>query len=130
MDPESARAHAFLGNVLYEQERYEEATESYREAIALDPKDASSLNNLAWVYSIQGIRLEEGVRLSRQSLRLQPDTPQYLDTLAELYFRQGEYTRALEIIRHAVSLQSEDPHLKEHLQNQLRKFMAAGRGKA
>lgn len=130
INPRAVRAHAFLGNVLYEQERYDEAIEAYWEAIALDPQDHSSLNNLAWVYAVQGIRLEEGIRLSRRSIRLAPGpSPEYLDTLAELYFRRGEVARAIEIIRHAVSLQPENPQLKEHLQNQLKRFVAAGRGK-
>lgn len=130
IEPESAKVYAFLGNVLYEQEKYEEAIEAYQEAVSLDPRDHSSLNNLAWVYSIQGVHLDDGIRFSRRSLRLEPDTPQYLDTLAELYFKRGEYARAVEIIRYAVSLEPEDPHLKEHLKNQLWKFLAAGRGKA
>ena len=122
-------AHAALGNVYYDQEKYEEAVATYSKAIELNPRDHSSLNNLAWVYAVQGIQLEEGIRLSSRSLRLRPDSPIYLDTLAELYFKHGDLERAVEIIRYAISLAPKDPALKAHLQNQLAKFTAAGQGK-
>ncbi|MDA0749064.1 MAG: tetratricopeptide repeat protein, partial [bacterium] len=128
-EPGRAGVQAMLGNVLYEQEKYEEAVEAYRQAILLNPKDHSSINNLAWVYSIWGENLDDGIRLSRRALRLSPDSPTYLDTLAELYYKKAEYERAAEIIRYAISLQPEDPVLKDHLEQQLQKFLAAGRGK-
>ncbi len=120
-----AEAHALLGNLLYEQEKYEDAADAYRRAIALNPDDHGSYNNLAWLYAIQGIRLKEAQRLSLQSLRKAPDSPTYLDTLAEIYYRTAQYERAIEMIRRAISIQPQDPGLRDHLQKQLDKFMAA-----
>ena len=128
-EPGIAEAHALLGNVLYEQEKYEGAADSYRRAIALNPDDHGSYNNLAWLYAIQGIRLKEAQRLSWRSLQKVPDSPTYLDTLAEIYFRTAQYQRAIEVIRHAISLQPKDPGLRDHLQSQLDKFMAAYSGR-
>lgn len=45
--PESADAHAALGEVLLRHERDREAAEAFREALALDPEDATAENNLA-----------------------------------------------------------------------------------
>lgn len=130
IEPGIAKAHALLGNVLYEQEKYEDAADAYRRAIVLDPDDHGSHNNLAWLYAIQGIRLKEARRLSLRSLQKAPDSPTYLDTLAEIYYRSARYDRAIEVIRQAISLQPEDPALREHLQRQLDKFMAAYGGRA
>jgi len=129
LQPDVPHAHAFLGNVLFEQGKYLEAIEAYRDAVALDPGDHRSINNLAWVYAVLGERLDEGIRLSRRSLRMDPESPTYLDTLAELYFKNSQFTKAVDIIRYAISLGSEDPNLREHLANQLKRFMAAERGK-
>ena len=129
IEPGIAKAHALLGNVLYEQEKYEDAADAYRRAIVLDPDDHSSHNNLAWLYAIQGIRLKEARRLSWRSLQKAPDSPTYLDTLAEIHYRSARYDRAIEVIRHAISLQPEDPALRDHLQRQLDKFMAAYGGR-
>ena len=125
IEPGIAEAHALLGNVLYQQEKYEDAAEAYRRAIALNPEDHGSCNNLAWLYAIQGIRLKEAQRLSWRSLQQAPDSPTYLDTFAEILYRTAQYERAIEVIRHAISLRPEDPALRNHLQNQLEKFMAA-----
>ena len=124
-----AEAHALLGNVFYEQEKYEDAADAYRRAIVLNPDDHGSYNNLAWLYAIQGIRLKDAQRLSLQSLRKVPDSPIYLDTLAEIYYRTAQYERAIEVIRRAISIPSEDPGLRDHLQKQLDKFMAASGGR-
>ena len=129
LKPDVPHAHAFLGNVLFEQQKYPEAIEAYRDAFTLDPGDHRSINNLAWVYAVLGEQLDEGIRLSRRSLRMDPESVTYLDTLAELYFKKSQYTKAVEIIRYAISLGPEDPNLREHLANQLKKFMAAERGK-
>ena len=125
IEPGIAEVHALLGNVLYEQQNYEDAAEAFGRAIALNPEDHGSCNNLAWLYAIQGIRLKEARRLSLRSLQHAPDSPTYLDTFAEILYRTAQYERAIEVIRHAISLRPEDPALRDHLQNQLDKFMAA-----
>lgn len=124
-----ARAHGELGNVYYEHEDYERAEEYFKKALELNPLDDSSLNNLAWLYAIQGIHLREGVRLSRRSLRLRPHAPSYLDTLAELHYRLGNTERAILIIRQAIALQPDDPDLRTHLHRQLAKFTSGAPGK-
>lgn len=127
-----AQAYASLGNALYEQKKHGAAVEAYQTAISLNPRDHSSLNNLAWVYAVQGIQLQEGIEISSRALQLAPDSPIYLDTLAELYYRQGDSERAVTLIRRAIVLYArhpEDPELEAHLQHQLKKFTAAGSGK-
>lgn len=124
------RAHAVLGNVLFGQEKYQKAVEIYKKAVMLNPGDHSSLNNLAWLFAIQRTHLDEGIQYSHLSLQLFPNSPSYLDTLAELNFLRGEHQRAVKIIRIAIAMKPVDPQLRKHLQNQLKKFLAEGREKA
>ena len=124
-----ARTHGELGNVYYERKNYERAEEFYKKALEINPLDDSSLNNLAWIYAIQGIHLREGIRLSQRSLRLRPHTPSYLDTLAELHYRMGNTERAIFIIRQAIALDPDNPEMRAHLHRQLAKFISGGRGK-
>ena len=122
-------SHSALGNVYYDQEKYEDAMASYQQAIDLNRRDHSSMNNLAWVYAIQGVQLDEGIRLSRRSLRLKPNAPGYLDTLAELYYQKGDLERAVRVIQRALDLSPEDPELLQHLHKQRAKFLSGDRGK-
>lgn len=129
LDRDLGAAYAALGNLLYAQHRYNDAIRAYAEAISINPRDHASLNNLAWVYAIEGIKLDVAARLSRRSLSLVPDSPTYMDTLAEIYFKAGERELAREYIRRAIVLRPEDPELMEHLRRQLKRFTAADRGK-
>jgi tetratricopeptide (TPR) repeat protein len=45
-DPGNARLHAELGDLYFENKRYVQAIEEYRRAIAIDPVDADSYNDL------------------------------------------------------------------------------------
>lgn len=123
-------AHSALGNVYYDLENYEQAVVFFKKAIELNPADHSSMNNLAWVYALQQTELEEGLRLSRRSLRLNPNSPTYLDTLAELYFVMGDVDNAVHIIRQAIALDPDQPELRAHLRRQLARFLASGQGRA
>lgn len=122
-------AHSALGNVYYDQENYEKAIAFFSKAIELNPADHSSMNNLAWVYALQRTQLEEGIHLSVRALRLHPNSPTYMDTLAELYFVMGDVARALDIIRQAIALDPDQPELRAHLRRQLARFLASGQGK-
>ena len=122
-DPDLYQAHAELGVLYYERRDYERAGQAYKTALRLNPYDARTLNNLAWMYAEQGIRLDEALRLSLLSLKLDPDQPAYLDTLAEIYYRMGDHEQAVALIRRAISIAPE----LEHYRRQLRKFLAGGR---
>ena len=129
IEPDLGVAYASLGNLLYEQRRYSDAIQAYTEAISINTRDHASLNNLAWVYATEGTKLEMAERLSRRSLRLVPDSPTYLDTLAEIYFRAGERELATQFVRQAIVLRPDDPELMEHLRRQLKRFTAPNHGK-
>ena len=124
-----ARAHTELGNLAYDREDYEVAEGFYKKALALNPVDDNSMNNLAWIYAVQGIHLREGIRLSRRSLRLRPQAPSYMDTLAELLYKAGDTELAIQIIRQAIALDPDNPTLRAHLHRQLAKFLSGGQGK-
>jgi tetratricopeptide (TPR) repeat protein len=128
-DPELVEAHAGLGNALFELQRFEAAAEAYRAAIGIDGGDHSSLNNLAWVYAQQNVNLDEAVALSRRALQIRPDTPQYIDTLAEVYFRMGDRERAVRLIRYALGLNPDSEALQRHLWKQLDRFEKTSFGK-
>lgn len=122
LEPLNPNGWASLGTANFENDQHDKAIDAYLRALEIDPHDDSSLNNLAWVYATQGRNLDEAIRLSRQSLRIRPDTPQYLDTLADLYYQKGDQERALKLIRYAIGLGPESVELKLHLQRQLTRF--------
>ena len=60
------------------------------------------LNHQAWHLTISGKRVMYAEALVTEALKLQPDECDFLDTLAELRFRQGRAGEAVDIIRKAL----------------------------
>lgn len=65
-----------------------------KEAIALEPKHARSLNALGYTMADQLGKAEEGLPLIEQALALEPDNPAYIDSLGWAQYRLGRLTEA------------------------------------
>jgi Flp pilus assembly protein TadD len=79
--------HSNLGSALQAQGKINEAIESYRQAIQLDPKVADYYNNLSAALQAQG-KLDEAEACLRRALVLTPNDADVLCNLATALFRQ------------------------------------------
>ncbi len=79
-------AFLFMGNVAYQEKKYQEAETNYLEAIRKMPEDPRAYNNLAWVYYKQRKNQEKAEKLARKALELaSPDNlSDYQDTLEKI----------------------------------------------
>jgi len=127
-NPDNADLKYILGNIYFQQGNLHDAIHSFRLCLALDSLNAGAMNNLAWTYAQLGTNLEEALVLSKQSLEIEPDNPNYLDTVAEIYYLKKEYYRALTYIRKAVDL---DPPNLEYYRRKMEKIkkLAYGQGR-
>ncbi len=82
---------------------------------------AGTLNSLAWFTATNDIYLDGALAAAKQAAALEPENTNILDTLAESYFRNGNFTQAIEIAERAVEMAPDDVYLKE----QLARFKAA-----
>jgi Zn-dependent protease with chaperone function len=125
--PENAELQAMYGGLLYEGARYSEAESVLRAALALDPDNASVLNNLAWLYATAPVPYHnppEALKLAVKAASLSPE-PFILDTLAEAYYINGRYEDALSAIDEALS---KGPQDQSHYMEQREKFEKALKG--
>lgn len=110
-DPANWEAYRNLTYIYFFSGRENEAIEAGKKALALNENDANTYNNLAWIHatseefgdlSLAQTYAEKAVALTeeRQS--------NFLDTLAEVYFRQGERERARVTLRKAKAV-ADDP---------------------
>ncbi len=102
----------------YEQFLSEGAGKEFFESFS--PLLAMQLNSLAWLLANTEGDFNEAVQMSRRACSLQPQSPEFLDTLAHAYFAAGEWKDAVEQQRRAVKL---SPHLPE-FQRALTRFEA------
>ena len=96
---------------------YEKAASLFRKAIDLDPANAApALNYLGYMWVDRGENLDEAGDLIRRALDIDPENGAYIDSLGWLYYKQGDYEKALiELLRAADHVQPEDPVVYEHI---------------
>jgi len=109
----------------YEQGMRRQTIEYYERAMEHEAEDPLILNNLAWTYAEEGIRLDRALELATRAVKLEADNVVYLDTYAEVFFQKGQHARAIAVMRRALELEPEDGEQYEYLQEQLEKFRRA-----
>ena len=127
--PQNAELYRVLGDIYYGSQRAAEAAEAYKKAVELAPDNAVALNNLAWLYATSERKNlsdpEKALSLAEKAASIDP-SPHVLDTLAESYYVNGRYERAVEAGRRALAGAWTN---KGYYEEQLRKFeKAAGAG--
>jgi tetratricopeptide (TPR) repeat protein len=94
-----------LGNLSFDAGALAEAEDYYRRVLAADSSQPSANNNLAMVYLQRGERLGEAERLALTALEHGgPLKPYVLETLANIYFRQGRHREVKEALDEAEAL--------------------------
>ncbi len=83
--------------------------------IALDPQHATALNYLGYTFADRNMRLEEAEKLILRALQVRPEDGYFLDSLAWVHYRRGDYPRAEDELRRALKLAPNDPVILEHL---------------
>lgn len=115
LEPEETKYLFRLGVAYDKWGRKEESIETMKSVIRLDPQDASALNYLGYTYADLGQNLAEAERLIQEALKVKPDDGYITDSLGWVYYKMGDYSRALTVLKRAVELVPEDPVIREHL---------------
>ena len=130
--PQSAQAHFRFGQVLQGQRNFEAAMKEYQKALDLAPQHLPAYLGLAWLLATcpeASLRNgQKAVELAQQAERLGGgESPQVLDTLAAAYAEAGQFGKAVETARQALSLPAtqNNPPLAGAIQNRLKLYEAS-----
>jgi tetratricopeptide (TPR) repeat protein len=104
-------AHSMLAGALYEEGKYKEATEQYREAIRINPKRQKWNYNLGNALAFQGQNDEAEIHY-REELRLNPRHAYTHYNLANLLVVKGRISEATDHYRQSVA--SKPDYAKAH----------------
>lgn len=85
-----------------------------RKLIQLKPDSAQAYNALGYSLADHSIRLEEALDLVEKALQLSPDDPFIMDSMGWVYYRMGQYAKAVEYLKRALGLRP-DPEIAAHL---------------
>ncbi len=93
--------YGLLGDIHQMLKEYAQSDSSYEQALKLNPLNATVLNNYAYYLSLRNKRLEDAARMSKESLKVRPGEPTFLDTYGWILYQQGKYKDALDYLRRA-----------------------------
>ncbi len=103
--PDEVEYQFGLANVYVLQRRYSEAEAIYRKTAEFAKDNASSLNNLAWLLSIQNSKGAEALKVANESIALAGPRPQILDTRALAYMVLNQADAAIKDLEDAVAVE-------------------------
>jgi tetratricopeptide (TPR) repeat protein len=91
------------------------AYELYQTVLALDGEYAPALNNLAYLYVDLYGDHEEALRLAIKAFGIEPENPDFLDTLGYALLKKGQYEKALLFLQKAARLKPHEITIQAHL---------------
>ena len=104
---------AYLGDLAMVQGQYDQAERHFKAVIALQPKNAAAHNNVAMMMVKQN--KPGATAYAEQALKLHPNTPGMMDTLASALAAEKQLPKALEVQKQAVALAPNDQVLHLNL---------------
>nr|WP_316638899.1 XrtA/PEP-CTERM system TPR-repeat protein PrsT [uncultured Roseateles sp.] len=111
--PDDAQFTLYLGDIALAQGQLAAAETRYGEVLKLKPDSVLALNNLAYVLVKQG--KPGAVTLAEKAVRLAPDKPALMDTLALSYADAKELDKALALQAKVVALAPDTPDYRLNL---------------
>lgn len=105
--PHEVHLQTFIGDNALRRDDLAEAQLRYVDALKGAPENPMLLNNLAWVYQLEGKR--EAVELAQRAVKLAPKVPQYVDTLARAYAVVRQLDKAIPVQQQLLTLDPDQP---------------------
>ena len=106
------QARSILASAYVREGAGGKAVQQYEAIVAKEPRDALSLNNLAWLYMEQGDR--RAIETARRALALAPNSPAIADTLGWILVQTGSVNEALPLLARASEADPRNGDLQYH----------------
>jgi len=103
-NPDSLQVMNNFAVLLQTSGRSAEATEFYRKVLTLQPNNVIAINNLAWILCEEQGQYQQALQLVRQGLQKAPDYVDLIDTRGVIYYRLGEYDKAVHDFTRCINL--------------------------
>jgi tetratricopeptide (TPR) repeat protein len=119
-DPDNLMAHSMLGSILMEKKDYQAAIEEYQKILSLNPDDEETQSNLKLAIEKAAGETKQTSRLpKKESSPAERKSPRKESTatltLAELYFKQGHYDRAIEVYQELLANDPQNLMLRQKM---------------
>lgn len=109
-----AKINSAIGSILLGKGDRVGAIKAYEETLRLDSNLPEVLNNLAWLYFLADKRLGDARAYAEKALSIEPDTPEYMDTLALILMKEGKKKEAAKLFRDALAINPTSVEIGSH----------------
>jgi tetratricopeptide (TPR) repeat protein len=115
-NPLKVQFYSYLGDCYHAIKDYSNSDANYEKALKIDPQNIYVLNNYAYYLSLRSENLEKAEEMSKKTLTLEPNTPNYEDTYAWILFKMNKYSDARLWLEKAINNGGGgNPTILEHL---------------
>lgn len=94
--------------------KFDSAVTTFEDILSLDEDFHPALNFLGYMLADSGRQLDYALELISRAVELEPTNAAYLDSYGWVFYRLGDFDKALEYLQQAVELDS-DPVMFDHL---------------
>jgi tetratricopeptide (TPR) repeat protein len=115
LEPDNPKYYFRLGVVYDKSNKKDASMGAMRKVIELNPKHSNALNYLGYTYADLGKNLDEAERLILEALKYKPNDGYITDSLGWVYYKKGEFEKALEYLQKAIEIVPDDPIMLEHV---------------
>jgi uncharacterized Ntn-hydrolase superfamily protein len=84
-------------------------------ALKRNERDASLLNGLAWSCAIHDLHLPDALEAAKRAAAIEPKSTDILDTLAEVHYRMGHASQAIEVETRAAKLDPKNQYFTDQI---------------
>jgi len=113
--PDNIVALGSLALVLDAANRWSEARQVYDAALKLQPDNAVTLNNDAFLMAEHGGDLDQALTMAQRAKQLQPNLPEITDTLGWIYLKKNLSDEAVDLFKQLVTAQPSASTYRYHL---------------
>ncbi len=111
----NSKIHITICKVYTKKGYFTAATGYCEKALSLNADNYEAMNRLAWLYAKKSVNLQKALELSSKTLKAFPNRPEFIDTLSEIFYVQGETEKAVEKIQEAIKLMPNNAYYKQQL---------------
>lgn len=115
LDKTNYMVYYLLGDSYFQEGYSDKAIRAYKNALKINPADFPSMNNLAYTYAEEETNLDDALKLSVEALENNADSFTYMDTVGWVYYKRGEYEKALEMLQKSFNASGGVPVVGYHL---------------
>ncbi|MBN1788219.1 MAG: tetratricopeptide repeat protein [Sedimentisphaerales bacterium] len=95
-DPNDAAAAQMLAIIMQISARSTEAIELNQKLLELNPSNVVAMNNLAWMLCEEKGQYQQAIDIANEGLEIAPQYVDLIDTRGMVYYRLGQYDKAIE----------------------------------